>query len=543
MTIPALLSLRLAQCFRRSLVALLLLALGLHNALPAWAQAGVATPYRPLPALGDAASDDLTVGAERKLGDRIMQEIRRDPDVIDDPLLLDYVGGLWQALVQAARVRGEVSADLDSYFAWEPFLVRDRSINAFALPGGFIGVHLGLVAMTTTRDELASVLAHEMSHVTQRHIARSIAPQRRQSILGVAAMILGVMAAARSNRPDGANAMIVGGQAAMVQGQLNFSRDMEREADRVGFSVLGDAGFDPVGMVGMFERLQQGSRLTDSGQFPYLRSHPLTSERIGEARSRLGVRGAGTSIDAPGSGGDAARWLHAAMQGRARALMDPRTESLQRLAAMPLGTQGPPALNNAYATTLAALRLKDWRSADAALARAQMLAGSQPAASRAVDVLQAELLLEKGRAAEASAVVAERLGDGSRAARLLAARAALALPADAGAVPALRAQAEALQSWVATRGGDASAWQLLGQLQDRLGQRLAALRAQAEAQLALGDLGGAIDRLRAGQRLARTDSGESIDALVIEARLKVLEQRRRAEMRDERGAGGDGPRG
>jgi len=373
-----------------------------------WVQAQ-AMPSRALPSLGDPASEDLTVGAERHLGDRIMQELRRDPDVIDDPLLLDYLSNLWSPLVGAARARGEIPQDLDQQYAWEPFLVRDRSINAFALPGGFVGVHLGLISMTATRDELASVLAHELSHVTQRHIARSIAVNRRQSILGVAAMILGVMAAARSPRADGANAAIMGGQAMMIQGQLNFSRDMEREADRVGFGVLEQAGFAPLGMVAMFERLQQSARLSDSQQYPYLRSHPLTSERIGEARSRLGLSGAALTLESLETP-DAARWLHAAMQGRARALMDGRTEVLQRLASVPLtGAGGPEALANSYASALAAMRLKDWKTTDTALMQSQTLVLRQPEALRAVLMLQAEVALERGRPVETERILAEQL--------------------------------------------------------------------------------------------------------------------------------------
>ncbi len=523
---------------RQLTVAMMLAVFGAQQPMPSWAQG--AYSVRPLPSLGDAASEDLTLGAERKLGDRIMQEIRRDPDVIDDPLLLDYIDTIWQRLVQAARTLGEVSSDIDAYFAWEPFLVRDRSINAFALPGGFIGVHLGLISMTVTRDELASVLAHEMSHVTQRHIARSIAPNRRATLLGLATMILGVMVAARSNRGDAGNAMIMGGQAGMMQGQLNFSRDMEREADRVGFGVLGQAGFDQIGMVGMFERLALASRLTDSGQFPYLRSHPLTGERIGEARARLGIKGTASALDSPGSGGEDARWLHAAMQGRARALMDPRTEALQRLASAPLSAQGPQALTVAYAAALAASKLKEWKTADAALVRAQMLAGAEPAALRTVVALQAEMLIDRGRGDAAAALVADKLDDGSRASRLLASRAALAMDRAAStSTESLRSQAETLQTWVAAHGRDAAAWTLLGQVQDRLGQPLASLRAQAEAQWALGDTGGAIDRLRAGQRLARNNGGiDSIDATVIDARLKALELQRRAELFEARREGG-----
>ncbi len=256
-------------------------------ALSATSGAPVALAQNQLPALGDSVSEGFGVGVERKLGDAIMREIRRDPDYLDDPVLLDYLQSIWQPLVETARQRGEISADTSERYAWEAFLVRDRSVNAFALPGGFVGVHLGLIAMTGSADELASVLAHELSHVTQRHIARGIENSKRQSLLSAAAMIVGVLAASKSSRGDAANAVITGGQAAAIQGELNFSRDMEREADRIGFGLLTGAGFAPAGMAAMFEKLDQASRLNDSGGYPYLRSHPLTTERIGAARARL----------------------------------------------------------------------------------------------------------------------------------------------------------------------------------------------------------------------------------------------------------------
>ena len=243
-----------------------------------------------LPALGDSDSADFTVGAERKIGDEIMREIRADPDYVDDPLLLEYVQSVWQPLVTTSRSLGNITADIDQRFAWQPFLVRDPSVNAFALPGGFVGVHLGLIGITATRDELASVLAHEMSHVTQRHIARGISSNSKRSLVGLAAMVLGMLAASRSNSPDAMNAVVAGSQAATIQGQLNFSRDMEREADRIGFNIMTAAGFAPAGMAGMFEKMEVSTRLNDFGGFPYLRSHPLTIERIGEARARASAR-------------------------------------------------------------------------------------------------------------------------------------------------------------------------------------------------------------------------------------------------------------
>ncbi len=167
-----------------------------------------------LPALGDTDSADFTLGAEKKLGEEIMRAIHADPDYVDDPLLLEYLGTIWQPLVAASRALGNITPDIDQRFAWQTFLVRDPSVNAFALPGGYVGVHLGLMAMTATRDELASVLAHEMSHVSQRHIARSISGDSKRSLVGLAAMVLGMLAAARSNSPDAMSAVMAGTQAA-----------------------------------------------------------------------------------------------------------------------------------------------------------------------------------------------------------------------------------------------------------------------------------------------------------------------------------------
>jgi predicted Zn-dependent protease len=287
-----------------------------------------------LPALGDQVSDAFGVGTERKLGDQIMREIRIDPDYIDDPVLLEYVESLWSRLVGAARARGDIEAELDQRFAWEAFLVRDRSVNAFALPGGYVGVHLGLISMTATRDELASVLAHEMSHVTQRHIARGMVNSKRTSVMGVAAIILGVLVASRSNRGDGANAVIAGGQALAVQGMLNFSRDMEREADRIGFAVMSAAGFAPGGMAAMFEKLDLSSRLNDSGGYPYLRSHPMSTERIGEARARLGSAPPVAPVSV---------LAHSVAQARSRVLMDARAVSLRRLQSQSVDSHAPAA--------------------------------------------------------------------------------------------------------------------------------------------------------------------------------------------------------
>ncbi len=499
-----------------------------------------------LPALGDTESEDFGIGTERKLGDQVMREIRRDPDYLDDPVLLDYIESLWEPLMAQARASGNISADVDQRFAWETFLVRDRAINAFALPGGYVGVYLGLIALTTSRDELASVLAHELSHVTQRHIARSIAVGKRQSLIGAAAMILGVLAAARSNSVDAANALIVGGQAAAIQGQLNFSRDMEREADRIGFSLLTGSGFAPGGMAAMFEKLDQSSRLNDSGAFPYLRSHPLSSERIGEARSRLGT--GQLSAARPD-------FEHALAQARARVLMDSRVDALRRWQAMDSDRPGAtPAehLGAAYSSALASTLLRDWPRADAALTLATRLAngdGRGVRVARSVALLAAQSLFERGDAARAAAALQPFVDGTSRPAMLLEAQVALALatraPGAAGTssadaathTAALKRSADRLQTWLALHPRDAAAWAQLGQAWGHLGQPLRAMRAEAEVRLALGDLNGAVDRLRAGQRSARSGATvDFIDASVIDARLRQIEVQRRQIAADERAA-------
>ncbi len=482
-----------------------------------------------LPALGDSVSEDLPVAAERKLGDQIMREIRRDPDYSDDPVLLEYLESIWRPLVAQARRSGHIGADTDDRFAWEAFLVRDRSVNAFALPGGYVGVHLGLIAMAATRDELASVLAHEMSHVTQRHIARSVAASKRASMLSIASMSVGVLVASRAGRSggDAANAAITGGQALAAQGQLNFSRDMEREADRFGMQAMQGAGFAAGGMAAMFEKLDQTSRLNDSGGFPYLRSHPLTSERIGEARSRL------ASQAGPAAQPEHAI-EHAMAQARARVLMDPRIDGLRRSQARSGGASAAERLAAAYESALASTLLRDWERADATLDGAAALLRSAEAAKelraeRALALLAAQSQIDRGAPARVAALIAPYQKERSRPAVLLAAQAALAQSDTA----ALQRSSDELQTWVALRGADAQAWTLLSQAFGRLGQPLRAIRADAEASLAVGDLQGATDRLRAGQRRARGGPDavrggvDFIDLSVIDARLREIEALRK----------------
>ena len=485
-------------------------------------------PTNTLPALGDPEAEGFSVGTERKLGDQIMREIRRDPDYVDDPILLEYLESVWQPLVAEARTLGNIGPEIDARFPWEPFLVRDPSVNAFALPGGYIGVHLGLIAITSTRDELAAVLAHELSHITQRHIARSIASSKRISLVTLAALVVGLIAAGRSRNPDAANAVVMGSQAAGVQGQLNFSRDVEREADRVGFGVLAGAGFAPSGMASMFEKLDKGSRLNDGGGgYPYLRSHPLTTERIGDARARLGTV-------APVAPKDVLE--HTLAQARARVLMDTHHDALRRWQALDgdnVSTTLADKVLSAYSSAMASTLLRDWARADASLARTLALVRSDPRrdprAERAVHLLEVESYLARGAPVRAAQALQPYVDERSRPVVLDRAEIALASGAAAD-VATLGARADELQTWVAVNGHDAAAWTDLGRLWERLGRPLRAVRADAEARAALGDLVGAADRLRAGQRIARSGNAAAVDFIdvsVIDARLRDIEAQRK----------------
>jgi beta-barrel assembly-enhancing protease len=502
----------------RLLPCVLALALALTG-LPAPAQ-------NRLPALGDTASEYLDLGAELRLGEDIMGGIRRDPAYLDDPVLLHYVDGLWRPLVESARRLGHIGPETERLFPWELFLVRDASVNAFALPGGHVGVHLGLIAMTDSADELASVLAHELTHVTQRHIARSIGSAQQTSMVGLAAMLLGMLIAARAGSADAAQAAVMSGQGAMMQGQLNFSRDMEREADRIGFGMLDDAGFAPYGMASMFEKLDQANRLNDSGAFPYLRSHPLTSARIAEARARVPA----TAAAPAGSG------LHALMRVRATALMDPTTATLRRLQQAPVEVDDPAqALVGWYRRALASSRLEEPDAAREAMTRALAAAerpGTDPAVQQAVHWLAAEVWLAQRQGARALALLDASARE--RPALLLRAQAVRAAAGNGDATPpALRRSVEVLQTWVAEHPRDAAAWSELARSATLAGLPLRAQRAEAEASLLGGDLAGAVDRLRVAQRGAIVGGPEAIELQVIDARLRTLEARLREQRREE----------
>ncbi len=229
-----------------------------------------------LPDLGDASQGSFSALEERRLGDEIMKEVRADKTYYEDAEATDYI----RALGNRLALRGAESRQ-DFQF----FLMQDRQINAFALPGGYVGVNTGLILAAQAESEVASVVSHEIAHVTQRHIARIIDQQKNSAVMSLAALAIAVLAA-RSNS-DVSNAALALGQASAVQNLINFTRDHEREADRVGLQILEGAGYDPRAMAVFFERLQRATRLYEGGAPSYLRTHPMTFERIADIQNRL----------------------------------------------------------------------------------------------------------------------------------------------------------------------------------------------------------------------------------------------------------------
>jgi predicted Zn-dependent protease len=231
-----------------------------------------------LPDFGSPADAALSKSREAQIGRNVMLQLRNAGVVIDDPFLSEYLSSLGSRLATHAN-NGE--------FNFNFFIVKDDRINAFALPGGYIGVNAGLVLASETESELAGVLAHEISHVTQRHIARAAYDNQRNSIVSLAAMLAAlVLGAASDMSSDAMTGIVTASQALAQQRQINFTRSNEHEADRVGIELLAGAGFDPYGMSSFFEKL--GRRYGGSSQYvpELLQTHPVTSDRVAEARDR-----------------------------------------------------------------------------------------------------------------------------------------------------------------------------------------------------------------------------------------------------------------
>lgn len=339
----------------------------------------------------------------------------------------------------------------------------------------------------------------------------------------IGAMILGALAASRN--ADAGNALIVGGQAVAAQSQLNFSRDMEREADRLGLAVMTQAGFDGRGFMGMFDRLQQASRLNDSGAYPYLRSHPLTTERIADMQQRQLLE-AGTSLPARPS------VEHALIAARARVLANPGVDALrawlQEAQGDELPSQGPVReAATLYGAALAASRLREFTQAQTLTQRLTDRLRDDAAGLRLAQLLRSEIALTQGQPQAPAA-----WGAGTRRPELMLWAQSL-LRTEPAQAPQV---AQQLQLWLAAHPQDAMGWQLLAQAHATQGLQVRAIRAEAESQVARLDYAGALERLKAAQDLLRQASAAGvaqgaaashIEASIMDTRRRQLEQQLR----------------
>ncbi|MFV0370296.1 MAG: M48 family metalloprotease [Azonexus sp.] len=330
-----------------------------------------------LPELGDVAGEDLPLALEKKIGQQIMQEIRqREISYLDDYDVEAYLNQLGGRLAGFSK---------DPGIGFEFFALNDPSINAFAMPGGYIGVHTGLLLAAQSESELAGVLAHEISHVTQRHIARQLYQSKRISIASMVGMALGLLAA--SSNPQAGAAAVAASQAGVMSAQLAYSRDFERESDRLGFEMLGRAGFDQHGMAHFFERLRQASRLYENNASAYLRTHPLTSERISDMQNRetgLGYRQVPDSLE-----------FHL-VRARLRALQGRPDDAVKLFSGQIAERKFTNELAAQYGLAYAHFRARDWAAAQQAIDTARDSAKGAAMPER----LAAEVQLAQGKTDE-----------------------------------------------------------------------------------------------------------------------------------------------
>ncbi|PXW24327.1 M48 family metalloprotease [Paraburkholderia caballeronis] len=479
-----------------------------------------------LPDLGDGSGGSLTPQAERRIGERVMREIRTDPDYVGDWLVRDYLNSVAAKLSAAASAQfvGGYRPDFDL------FAMRDGQINAFSLPGGFIGVNTGLIVATQTESELASVLAHEMGHVLQRHIARMLAQNDRNGYTALAGMLLGVLAGVLARSGDLGSAIAIGGQAYAVDSQLRFSRAAEHEADRVGFQLLNGAGYDPYGMVAFFERLDRAS-MGDAGVPAYARTHPLTVERIADMEDRARR----TSYRQPRQAPE-----YAFVRARVRVLQDrSRTDHLDQIARLRSEIEDRTAVNvaaNWYGIAFAQMLIERYDDAAASLANARQAfvafeseEGASVRSSPSLDVLAADIARRAGRNDDAVqlATAARRAWPDSHAATDALLQSLL------GARKFAQAQALALHETQAEPSQPAW-WQYLAQASVGVGDGLAQRRALAEKFALDGAWPSAIRQLKEARDMKTVGY---YDLSKIDARLHEFETRYKEEREDEKDRG------
>lgn len=457
-----------------------------------------------LPDLGDSAASDLSPLAEQKIGAQIMRDIRwHEPSYLQDVEVEDYLNTLGDRLVSAGAGAG---------LPFEFFAVNDASLNAFALPGGKIGVHTGLILAAQAESELAGVLSHEIAHVTQRHIARMVGQQGRTTMLMLASMLVAVLAAKSSAQVS--QAAIMAGQAAGISSQLAYSRDFENEADRLGVQNLASADFDVRGMVSFFERLQKNSRLYENKAPAYLRTHPLTADRITEMEGRvmqMPYRQVPDSLD------------FQLVRAKLRAAGQPSRELLEELEATArrdaTGVVAHYSLARAY---LAVRRLADAEREMALLRKLKPV-------SAMIEGLEADILLARGDKGAAVKVFHEGRMRFPQSRRLLYGEAGALIDAGRPADALNLVKAEIL-----TTPGNGVLWELRARAESALDLRMAQHRSLGELYAIQGSYAASVEQFTLAQSAKDGDFFEhsAVDSRLREVRALLAEQMK--ERREQR---------
>ena len=461
-----------------------------------------------LPDLGEAAQGDFSPLVEQKIGNQIINEIRnREPSYLDDPEVNGYLNRIGGKLAAQSENGGQ---------SFEFFALRDPTLNAFAMPGGYIGVHSALILSAQNESELASVLAHEISHVTQRHLARLM----NKSSLGQAAELLAMavdILAARSN-PDVAMGAAMAGQAAGIQNQLNYSRDFEREADRLGIQLLERSGYDIRGMSSFFERLQKFGRVYDNNAPGYLRTHPLTNDRIADIEHRIHERPykqVPDSIDF--------LLVRAKLRSQLDTPQEAITEFKTQLNQIKTKKFGNEAVVR-YGLAQAKLRGGDVAGAEMELAEVRRLKLVSPM----VETLAAELRVKRGDHAGAISLLTAARSQYSQERALTYALVTALQDAGQGA-EALRVATDDLTSYPS----DARMHALQAKSYAQVGQRAEQHRAQAEAYVLQGQLAAAVIQLEWAQK---SNDGSFYAQSQIDARLRELKKQHAEELKQKKTA-------
>ena len=443
-----------------------------------------------LPELGETSQTTLSPLQERQLGESIMREIRADPSYLDDPPLTEYLNTLGYRLISSSDAP-KTSLEL--------FAIRDNEINAFSLPGGFIGVNTGLILLAQSESELASVLAHEIGHVTQHHIARILATQKWSLATSLASIAVAILAARSS--PQLSQAAIVGGQAAAVQNQLNFTREHELEADRIGFQNLNNAGFDVRAMPTFFERMQKAIRFAEGNAPSYLRTHPITFERIADMQNRVQTLPYHQVTDSQDF-----QFLRARLRAQEESPRDAMTYFESRLQEKKYSNEA----SQHFGLAVALLRAKNPERAEQELSQLRKIAQPSPL----IELLAGEIKLAQGKVAEAAANCQAALKSYPQYRPLIYASSNTFL-INHQPQEALKLISDQLQYYPQ----DYHLYLLQAKSYAVLDKKLLQHKSQAEAYYLLGNLQGAVEQLQIAQK---SGDGDFYQLSAVEARLKEL---------------------